>query len=86
MGLLAACLAALASPVRARESPNIVLILADDMGWNGSSALMDPDEPASKSDFHQSPNLEALAAAGMRLLRATRRLQQVLAETPSQSE
>lgn len=52
--------------LQATESPNIVLILADDMGWTGASAQMDPDEPDSISDYHQTPNIEALAAAGMR--------------------
>ena len=36
------------------------------MGWTGTSALMDPSVPNSKSDYYQTPNLEALAAAGMR--------------------
>lgn len=46
--------------------PNIVLILADDQGWNGSSVQMDPNVPGSKSDFYQTPTLEQLAAQGMR--------------------
>ncbi|QDT71966.1 sulfatase-like hydrolase/transferase [Lacipirellula limnantheis] len=47
-------------------APNIVLFIVDDMGWNGTSALMDPTIPGSKSDFYQTPNIAALAASGMR--------------------
>lgn len=47
-------------------APNIVLILTDDQGWTGQSVLMDPNVPGSKSDYYQTPNLEALAASGMR--------------------
>ncbi|MBA4106282.1 MAG: hypothetical protein C0485_11035 [Pirellula sp.] len=50
----------------AAAAPNIVLLVADDMGWNGTSALMDPTVPGSKSDFYQTPNIAALAAGGMR--------------------
>jgi arylsulfatase A len=46
--------------------PNIILILADDQGWNGLSVPMDPSEPGSKSDFYQTPNLARLATEGMR--------------------
>ncbi|MCO6045881.1 sulfatase-like hydrolase/transferase [Aeoliella sp. ICT_H6.2] len=46
--------------------PNIIMILADDQSWNGTSVRMIPDDPRSASDFYQTPNLEALAAGGMR--------------------
>jgi len=52
------------------SSPNILFILADDMGWNGTSVQMDPDVANSQSDFYQTPNLEALAARGMRFSNA----------------
>ncbi|WP_372805744.1 sulfatase [Pontiella sp.] len=45
--------------------PNIVFILADDMGWTGTSVEMIKGNPETKSDFYQTPNLEKLAAAGM---------------------
>ena len=51
-------------------APNIILFLADDMGWTGTSVAMDPSIPESRSDFYQTPNLERLAAAGARFSRA----------------
>ncbi len=44
---------------------NVVLILADDQGWTGTSVQMDRSRSDSKSDLYQTPNLERLAAAGM---------------------
>lgn len=49
-----------------RQYPNFVLVLADDQGWTGTSVLMDTNRPNSKSDYYQTPRLEALAAQGMR--------------------
>lgn len=62
--LLLLGLVVLACPTRAQ--PNIVLILADDMSWVGTSVQMDPSRPDSKSDYHSTPALERLAAEGMR--------------------
>lgn len=50
--------------------PNIVLMLADDQGWNGLSVPMAPDVPGSRGDIFQTPNLERLAAGGMRFSNA----------------
>ena len=44
----------------AATQPNIVLILADDMSWVGTSVNMDPDRPDSKSDYYQTPHLSNL--------------------------
>lgn len=54
--------------VRAAEParPNIILMLADDQSWNGTSVAMHPDVPGSKSDVCRTPNLEKLAAQGVR--------------------
>ena len=49
-----------------RNSPNVILILADDQGWDGTSVKMMNNEPGSKSDYFQTPNLELLAERGMR--------------------
>jgi len=49
--------------------PNIIFILADDLGWSSLSERMDPDDPRSVSDYHETPNLARLAARGMRLTR-----------------
>ncbi len=46
--------------------PNIILMLADDQGWSGTSVPMHPDVAGSKSDVIRTPNLEKLAAQGMR--------------------
>lgn len=54
----------------AHDPPNFIIILADDQGWNGTSVLMDPNNSDSKSDFYETPNLERLAAMGMRFSKA----------------
>ena len=46
--------------------PNFILILADDQGWNGTSVKMMHNEPGSKSDYFETPNLEVLAENGIR--------------------
>lgn len=55
-----------ASPLHAASAPNIILILADDQAWNGTSVQMHPAMPNSRSDFYQTPRLEQLAQGGMR--------------------
>lgn len=50
--------------------PNFIFILSDDQGWNGLSVQMHPELPDSKSDFYRTPNLEKLAADGMRFSHA----------------
>lgn len=51
-------------PLRAeaKRSPNIVLILADDMGWN--------DLACYGNRFHETPNIDRLAKQGMRFTNA----------------
>ena len=46
--------------------PNFVLLLSDDQDWTGLSVPMHDRIANSKSDFYQTPNLEKLAAQGMR--------------------
>ena len=46
--------------------PNFIVILTDDQSWVGTSYLSDPDDPRSKSDYYQTPNMERLAQMGMR--------------------
>ncbi len=57
---LIAC--AIAWTTQAQTPPNIVLILADDMGWNNLSCY--------GSDLHESPNLDQLAREGVRFTNA----------------
>ncbi|MDF7808674.1 sulfatase [Pontiellaceae bacterium B12219] len=64
-GWIAVFLIAANITVRA-DRPNFIFILSDDQSWTGSSALMDPEEPGSKSDYYQTPNMERLFANGMR--------------------
>ena len=69
---LVACCLLVATHVSAQPKPNIILILADDQGWTGLSAQMDPDGlgALSASDFYETPNLETLASQGMRFRQA----------------
>jgi arylsulfatase A-like enzyme len=66
--VLAGCCALAGSAGAA--SPNIVLLLADDQGWSGTSVMMDDRVAGSRSDFYRTPNLERLARAGVRLSQA----------------
>ena len=52
----------------ADDRPNIILMIADDQGWDGLSVAMAPDVAAS-TVFH-TPRLEALAAQGRRFSNA----------------
>jgi arylsulfatase A len=45
-----------------REKPNIVFILADDLGW--------ADLPAYGNTFHETPNIDRLASEGIRFVNA----------------
>ena len=67
-GLMTAALFAAApfAPGQDSSGPNIILILADDQGWNHLSVPMDDELPGSGSDYFQTPNIERIAAAGMR--------------------
>lgn len=50
----------------AQDPPNFILVLTDDQGWSSLSASMDLRHPGAKSDFHQTPNMNALLDRGMR--------------------
>lgn len=52
------------------SGPNVLVLLANDQGWNGTSVEMIPGNAASASDFYRTPNLERLAQGGMRFGRA----------------
>ena len=62
------CLLLLAFATQAADSsrPNFVVILGEGAGWASSSVQMDDRNPASKGTGIQTPNLERLAAWGMR--------------------
>lgn len=60
-----------ASVLAAEPRPvNVVLLLADDQGWNGTSVMLDPALPASSSDYYRTPHLARLASEGMRFSQA----------------
>jgi arylsulfatase A len=63
---------ACATPLMAESSrrPNIVVILADDQGWNALSTRMDPNAPGSGSTYYRTPRLAGLAADGIRFSQA----------------
>ena len=54
----------------ALAAPNFILVLADDLGWTSLSKASDTTRPSAKSDFHQTPNIDALADMGMRFSNA----------------
>ena len=64
--LLSVLLILIAKLCVAAERPNIVFMLSDDQGWSGLSVAMHPDVPGSRGDIFHTPNLEKLAAQGMR--------------------
>ena len=66
----AGSLVAVASVACAAERPNIILMLADDQGWDGLSVAMAPDAAGSRRQVFHTPNLEKFAAQGMRFSNA----------------
>ncbi|MGA2496376.1 MAG: sulfatase [Tepidisphaeraceae bacterium] len=48
------------------QRPNFVVILGEGHGWSSTSVQMDDTVAGSKSAYVRTPNLEKLAAAGMR--------------------
>ena len=73
MTVLVGAICGYAAPTTAApqtQQPNIVFMLSDDQNWNGTSALMHPDLPTSRSEMFQTPNLEKLASQGMRFTAA----------------
>ena len=47
-------------------APNFILVLTDDHGWSSFSVPMDKNLPNAKSDYYQTPNMDALLKKGMR--------------------
>ncbi|MHC4995266.1 MAG: sulfatase-like hydrolase/transferase [Planctomycetota bacterium] len=56
--LLTACLAASTFSAETPQRPNIILIVADDLGW--------ADLASYGNDLHETPNLDRLAGQGVR--------------------
>ena len=68
MVCLVACFIAFGvSLLEAKENtPNFVVILSDDQSWVGSSVLMDPVDPETRSDYLRTPQMERMSRMGMR--------------------
>jgi arylsulfatase A len=52
--------------VATAAQPNFIVIYGEGSGWASTSVLMDDRNPASKSSSIHTPNIERLAASGMR--------------------
>ena len=52
--------------VSAQDRPNIIFMMSDDQGWDGTSVQMHPDLKNSGNAIVSTPNLEKLASQGMR--------------------
>jgi arylsulfatase A len=55
-----------AAPVQPGASPNIIFILTDDQGWADLNTPMDPAVPEGTCAYFHTPNMDRLAAEGMR--------------------
>ncbi|HQR92413.1 MAG: hypothetical protein B7X72_02065 [Sphingobacteriia bacterium 39-39-8] len=51
------------------KRPNVILILVDDLGWSCFSSKADQLLNESKSDFHETPNIDKLASQSIRFTR-----------------
>ncbi|MDF1841751.1 MAG: sulfatase-like hydrolase/transferase [Rubripirellula sp.] len=63
---IALAISLVSASANAADRPNIVFMMSDDQAWNGLSVSMHPDLEWSKSSIVDTPNLEKLAAQGMR--------------------
>jgi arylsulfatase A-like enzyme len=52
------------------RTPNFVIILSDDQGWNATSTQVDSDIPESGSSYYRTPNLDRLISQGICFSRA----------------
>ena len=51
------------------KRPNFIFLLSDDQGWVQTSTQMDPDDPATQSDYFKTPNIDSFFESGMRFVR-----------------
>ena len=69
IAIKAALALSLATAAHAADRPNFVFLQGEAQGWSSMSIQMDPNNPASKSDFFHTPSLARLAEGGMRFSR-----------------
>ncbi len=71
MRAFSSCLLMLGAAVlNAAETPNFIIIYADDLGYTQTSVPMMKDRPELAHELHQTPCLEKLAERGMRFSNA----------------
>lgn len=71
MRAFSSCLLMLGAAVlSAAETPNFIIIYADDLGYTQTSVPMMKDRPELAHGLHQTPCLEKLAGRGMRFSNA----------------
>ncbi|MDB4807730.1 sulfatase-like hydrolase/transferase, partial [bacterium] len=71
MRAFSSCLLMLGAAVlNAAETPNFIIIYADDLGYTQTSVPMMKDRPELAHGLHQTPCLEKLAGRGMRFSNA----------------
>lgn len=51
-----------ANGLQAKEKPNVLFIMIDDLGWKGVCYM--------GSTYYETPNVDAIAAKGMRFMNA----------------
>ena len=54
------------APNDSSKPPNFIVILADDLGWSSLSVPMDKNYPNAVSDYHKTPNINAIIEGGLR--------------------
>ncbi len=68
--LVVTLLTVAALPLHADEAPNFILIYIDDLGYTQTSVPMKKGRTELAHELHQTPNIEKLAARGMRFSNA----------------
>lgn len=69
LALSLACLPSAAAAAQGSPRTNIILFLVDDLGWQDSALQLTP-EPTAQNKQWRTPNLDGLAARGMRFSNA----------------
>ena len=65
--VMATAISALATPVKSSSPPHILLIVADDYGWNDIGYHSIPNITCAEKKCIQTPTLDNLAASGVKM-------------------